>query len=243
MEDAGGQRCVGTAERQHVGDVVRRARAARGDDRDGQFRQPREGVARVAVLRVPSWSIEVKRISPAPRSACLVRPRRRVRARWAARPPWVVTTPACRRRSGRRWPRRRTASRISAAMASISAGLATAALLRVILSAPASSSLEASSTDEMPPPTVNGMSMRAAMRATSSVKVPRSLLRGADVEVDQFVGPFGGVFRTQLHRDRRPGAAPTKLMPLTVCPSRMSRQGIMRLASIASRSLRVMRPS
>ena len=60
-----------------------------------------------------------------------------------------------------------------AAMASISAGLATAALLRVILSAPASSSLEASSTDEMPPPTVNGMSMRAAMRATSSVKVRR----------------------------------------------------------------------
>ena len=60
-----------------------------------------------------------------------------------------------------------------AALASISAGLATAALLRVILSAPASSSLEASSTDEMPPPTVNGMSMRAAMRATSSVKVRR----------------------------------------------------------------------
>ena len=28
---------------------------------------------------------------------------------------------------------------------------------------------------------------------------PAALLRGADVEVDQFVGPFGGVFRAEFH--------------------------------------------
>jgi len=60
-----------------------------------------------------------------------------------------------------------------AATASMSEGSATAALLTVILSAPASRSRPASSTEAMPPPTVKGMSMRAAMRDTSPVKVRR----------------------------------------------------------------------
>ena len=86
-------------------------------------------------------------------------------------PPWVVTrhTPSVIRAS---MAATTNCDPYFDAMASISAGSRTAALLTVTLSAP-----------------------RDQLREGAA-----SLLRGADVEVDQFVGPFGGVFRPQLHR-------------------------------------------
>ena len=49
----------------------------------------------------------------------------------------------------------------------------TAAELTEILSAPASSSVRKSSTEEMPPPTVSGMNSSRAARSTSDAKVLR----------------------------------------------------------------------
>ena len=84
------------------------------------------------------------------------------------------------------------------AMASISAGSRTAALLTVTLSAPASSSRPASATD------ASAHGERDVDAFGDSGDQLREglppLFRGADVEVYQFVGPFGGVFRPQLHR-------------------------------------------
>ncbi len=55
----------------------------------------------------------------------------------------------------------------------ISSGRASAAELTLILSAPASSTAAASSTERMPPPTVNGIETCSATRAATSTAEPR----------------------------------------------------------------------
>ena len=69
-----------------------------------------------------------------------------------------------------------------------------------------------------------------------------SLLRGADVEVDQFVGPFGGVFRTQLHgiADLAQSHEVDALDGLSVADVEA---GDYAFGKHRARSLRVMRPS
>ncbi|CAM5608280.1 hypothetical protein SANTM175S_01745 [Streptomyces antimycoticus] len=121
---------------------------------------------------VPSASMELSRISPAPSSA----------ARCAhstasmpvpLRPPCVVTSkvPASVRRAStdrtRTWrPKRSAISRIRS-------GRAIAAVLTPTLSAPARSSLSTSSAVRTPPPTVSGMNTCSAVRRTTSYVVSR----------------------------------------------------------------------
>lgn len=143
---------------------------------------------------MPSWSIEVKRISPVPRSAVF-------RAQEEEFGAWWARVWACGSTIHRSVDRLVSDCRHDepepylAVMESISAGFATAALLllSVILSAPAFMLKPGVvETDEMPPPTVNGIRQKV-MRETTC-EGPASLLGGADVEVDQFVGPFGGIY-------------------------------------------------
>ena len=117
---------------------------------------------------VPSWVMDVSRISPAPRSA----------ASWhqgsASRPvAWVPArvitchSPATRRASTATTmhcePKRRTSS-------SSNAGRASAAEFTPTLSAPLSSSSSTVATVAMPPPTVKGMSSSRATARTSSLR-------------------------------------------------------------------------
>ncbi len=62
----------------------------------------------------------------------------------------------------------------TAASSSISSGRASADELTDTLSAPASSTACASSTERMPPPIVNGMKTLSAVRRASSTMVSRS---------------------------------------------------------------------
>ncbi len=121
---------------------------------------------------VPSRSMEVSRISPAPARAMR-------RAHFTAsrpvgrRPPWVKTShrpgPAARASTATtmHWLPKRSAARDT------SSGSATAALLMLALSAPASSSRRTSSMLRTPPPTVSGMNSSAAVRDTTSRMVSR----------------------------------------------------------------------
>ena len=60
-----------------------------------------------------------------------------------------------------------------AAEAATTSGSATAAVLKLTLSAPASSSARTSSGVRTPPPTVSGMKQVSAVRVTRSISVPR----------------------------------------------------------------------
>ena len=82
----------------------------------------------------------------------------------------------------------------------MSEGSATAALLTVILSAPASRSRPASSTEAMPPADGEGDVDACGDARHQSGEGAATFGRGADVEVDQLVGTFGGVAGAQLHR-------------------------------------------
>src|SRR5262245_17351249 len=126
---------------------------------------------------VPSASIELSRISPAPSSAA-VAAQRTASIPVPRRPPWVVTSKVSR------WPSTRrpstettTACEPNLAAAAVStAGLAIAAVFNETLSAPARSSLSTSSGPRTPPPTVSGMNTWSAVRVTTSHIVSRSSL-------------------------------------------------------------------
>ena len=68
------------------------------------------------------------------------------------------------------------------------------------LSAPASRSASASATERTPPPTVNGIASRSAIRATRSGKRRSLVERRLHVEVDELVGSRIGVERAELDR-------------------------------------------
>ena len=71
------------------------------------------------------------------------------------------------------------------------------------LSAPASSTACASSTERIPPPIVNGMKTSSAVRRASSTTVSRLSVRRGDVEEDELVGARRVVARRQLDRVAR----------------------------------------
>ena len=115
--------------------------------------------------------MEVRRISPAPRST-LSRAHATASRPVAVRPPATYTShPAAARfasmASTTHWSPKRVAS------SSTSPGRATAAELTDTLSAPASSTACASATSRIPPPRVNGMNTSSAARRASSTTVPR----------------------------------------------------------------------
>ena len=123
---------------------------------------------------VPSASMALRRISPAP--SCAARAAHSIASRPAdSRPPWVVTSkpqsvPGARRASTlstRTWLPNRSA------ISATSSGRWMAAVLTATLSAPARSSRSTSSTEDTPPPTVSGMKTSSAHRETTSIVVAR----------------------------------------------------------------------
>ncbi len=149
---------------------------------------------------VPSRSIDVSRISPAPSASASPGPRHRVDAgRRAAAVGGDL--PARARRgaaAGRRWPRPRTGRRTRRPARPISSGRSTAAVLTPTLSAPARSRRRASSTERMPPPTVNGMNTSSATRRDDVDHRVAGVGRRGDVEEHQLVGALGVVAGGEL---------------------------------------------
>ena len=123
---------------------------------------------------MPSRSIEVRRISPAPRRSPSAA------QATASRP--VARRPPCEHTSQPEPSSRRLASIAStthcdpkiSAQRVISAGSASAEELTDTLSAPWESSSCMSSTERTPPPTVRGMKTWSAVRATTSRRILRS---------------------------------------------------------------------
>src|SRR3954462_12575245 len=176
--------------------------------------------------RVPSRSIEVRRISPAPSET----------TSWAystasmpvdLRPPWVKIS--------QRSPRPRLASmattmhcspNFSAASLTNSRRLTAAELIET-LSAPERSSTLMSSTVRTPPPTVSGMKQASAVRLTTSSMVPRFSWVAVMSRKQSSSAPaasYAIAASTGSPASRRS----TKLTPLTTRPSLTSRQGITR---------------
>ena len=152
-------------------------------------------------MPVPSRSIEVSRISPAPSAS-----RRRIHSiassGVSSRPPLTITAS--------RPPTRLTSTAATthwvpklSARRETSEGSRTAAVLTETLSAPARRAAPASATARMPPPTVNGMKIDSATRLTISSVVSPGLVAGGDVEEDELVGALGVVAGGLLDRVAR----------------------------------------
>ena len=117
------------------------------------------------------------------------------------------------------------------AISSISFGLRRAAELMETLSAPALNRRSTSFSSLMPPPTVKGMLILAATFFTSSVNVLRPSCEAVISRYTNSSAP------SRLYCAPSSTGSPasrkfTKLIPLTVFPSFMSKQGTILLASI-----------
>ena len=121
---------------------------------------------------VPSRSIEVNKISPAPLAAA-VSAKATASMPVGLRPPWVKichspgATVLASIAQTMHWLPNRSAAVLR------TSGLATAAELNETLSAPASKRLRTSSSVRTPPPTVSGIKHCSAVRRTRSNMVPR----------------------------------------------------------------------
>ena len=113
-----------------------------------------------------------------------------------------VDVPA-RRRPARAWRRSRrrcTARRTCREASRITSGSATAAELKLTLSAPALSSRRTSSTVRTPPPTVSGMKTCDGHRLDHVQDQVAPVAGGGDVEEGELVGALLVVARGDLHR-------------------------------------------
>src|ERR1700722_9893534 len=183
--------------------------------------------------RVPSRSIEVRRISPAPSDT----------TSWAysmasipveLRPPWVKIS---QRSEPPRFTRLASMAttmhwspNFSAASLTNSRRLTAAELIEA-LSAPERSSVLMSSTVRTPPPTVNGMKQASAVRRTTSNMIPRFSWVAVMSRKQSSSAPaasYAIAASTGSPASRRS----TKLTPLTTRPSLTSRQGITRTLNI-----------
>src|SRR5258708_4394002 len=182
-------------------------------------------------MPVPSRSMEVSRISPAPRSSAS-------RAQASAflpvglRPPATKTSAA----SAGPAPRRASMATITAcepkrpAILPIRLGSATAAELMLILSAPASKTWAASSSVRMPPPTVKGTNISRAARRTVSVKVLRSSWVAVMSSSTISSAPASACARASSAGS--PASRSSRnFTPLTTRPASTSRQAMIRLVS------------
>ena len=197
MEDACRERRVGTAERQHVGNVPHRSCAARGDEGDGQLGQPCEGLARVAVARAVVIHRGEEQLARAPLTD-FVRPCEKFAVGHALAAvgrdaPYAVGHP---RVDGRDDELRPVFRRDGVDQRRVAYGGAVDGdLVRPGVEQPpgVGDRCDASAHGERDVDAFgdSGDQLREGLPP---------LFRGADVEVYQFVGPFGGVFRPQLHR-------------------------------------------
>src|SRR6267378_2145361 len=184
--------------------------------------------------RVPSRSIEVSRISPAPSET----------TSWAysmasipveLRPPWVKISqrsppPPRLTRLASIATTMHCSPNFSAACLTNSR-LLTAAELIETLSAPYRSSVLMSSMVRTPPPTVSGMKQASAVRRTTSSMVPRFSWVAVMSRKHNSSAPaasYAIAASTGSPASRRS----TKLTPLTTRPSLTSRQGITRTLNI-----------
>ncbi len=111
------------------------------------------------------------------------------------------------------------------ARSSINSGVATAAVFTPTLSAPADSSVKASSTFRTPPPTVNGMLSPAAHgpnRVARAWRGPRVSRKRREARVRQLRRAGSGSASGRIPTSRRP----EKRTPLTTRPLRQSKHGM-----------------
>ena len=168
VEDRGRQHGVGAAL-----DARRRpgARACRRRRWRSPGRRRASATARVSSRskpsRVPSRSIDVSRISPAPSALGLARPTRPRRCPVGVRPPWMYDLPAGRRRraAGRRWRTTTHCAPNSSAISAISSGRCDRRGVdaHLVGARPAAAGGRRRRV-RMPPPTVNGMNTSSAVR-------------------------------------------------------------------------------
>ena len=111
-------------------------------------------------------------------------------------------------------------------------GVANRRGVEATLSAPASMTRAASSTDRMPPPTASGNEHARGDGRHGAREGEPVLDRGGDVEHDQLVDAFGVVAGGELGRVAGV-AEPLEVQPFTTRPSRTSRQAIRRLANVS----------
>jgi hypothetical protein len=185
---------------------------------------------------VPSASIELSRISPAPRSTA-----RRAQSMASMpvprRPPWVVTSKplgvggvpsGTRRASTDRTTHCAPNCRDASASSS---GRAMAAVLSDTLSAPARRRAFTSAVDRTPPPTVSGMKTCSAVRRTTSYMVsrpPLDAVMSRNVSSSAPSASYLAASSTGSPASRRF----RKLTPLTTRPPSTSRHGITRTATV-----------
>ncbi len=101
-----------------------------------------------------------------------------------------------------------------------------------ILSAPKERICAASSSDLMPPATQNGMSITSATRDTQLLSTTRTVAGGGDIVEHQLIRAFVGIAFCQRD-DITDDFVITELHAFHyLVPSRTSRQGIIRFASI-----------
>ena len=154
--------------------------------------------------RIPSVSMLVSRISPAPRDSAS-RAHSTTRRPVGLRPPLTYTSAS----STPFAPRRASIATITACapklapISPISSGRAIAAELMLTLSAPALKTAAASSAVRMPPPTVKGTKSFARRAPHSIEQRTAALVRGRDVEQHDLVGARRRMAMRQLRRVAR----------------------------------------
>src|SRR3954470_2787901 len=184
--------------------------------------------------RVPSRSIDVSRISPAPSET----------TSWAysmasmpvpLRPPWVKIS-----QRSEPPPRLTRLASIATTMhcspnfsapSLTNSRRATAALLIETLSAPERSRVRISSMVRTPPPTVSGMKQASAVRLTTSSMVPRFSWVAVMSRKQSSSAPAAS-YAIAASTGSPASRKSTKLTPLTTRPSLTSRQGITRTLNI-----------
>src|SRR5215213_4346534 len=125
----------------------------------------------------------------------------------------------------------------TSASSETSSGRRTAAELTDTLSAPASSTACASSTDLIPPPIVNGMKTSSAVRRASSTIVSRSSCDAVMSRKTSSSAPSAS-YRTASSTGSPASRMLMKLVPLTTRPLSTSRQGMTRFSSMLLTNLR-----
>jgi hypothetical protein len=222
MENAGRQQ-AGGAGLGAFDEMADGADAARGDSPANAPRVTARSRSRSKPGPVPSRSMLVSRISPAPRDLHLPHPIENIEAGGRAAAMGEHLPAAVARWLRHRPRQRRTGCRISRPLAH-QPGRATAAELMLHLSAPASSRRRMSSVLRMPPPTVSGRNTRAAVRDTTSRIVSRFswlAVMSRNVSSSAPAASYTAACSTGSPASRRS----TKFTPLTTRPSLTSRAG------------------
>src|SRR5262245_40282375 len=118
----------------------------------------------------------------------------------------------------------------------MSAGVDSAAVLRLTLSAPASTAAAASSSVRMPPPTASGMNSSRATARIVSASARRASIVAVMSRMTSSSIP-SALYRRASAAGSPAERSPSKFTPLTTWPSRTSRHAMMRFESTSARQL------